>query len=607
MGNNSSAYRKFVSTGVTTALVTTAVAPGFAATFTDVADNYKESVNYLVNEKITLGKTSTKFGTHESIKRVDAAVMLAKALKLEIANVPDSGFTDVPERAKAYVDALKAAGIVNGKSANSFAPHQNITRGEVALLLANAYELKGNRQDVAFTDVASRYMDAVAGLVTNGITTGKTARSYGTDNLLKRGEFAVFLHKLRTMKPALLIGTPIVAAKSDGTATVTASVQGADGADAKVEIISGGTVVATKTVKVVDTKVTADFTGLNLSAGSHTARVTVNGKSAETAFTLDKVTITNINASTINGTTTVTAQVANAPANADAKVDIFASGNTSTPAASKTVKVVDGKITADFSGLASGTYTIEISVGDVKNGWAYTIEPSSPGGGAGGGGGGTADTVNNAAFMAATYVASADTLTITGLTDVEVDSSFDLTKLTYSDGEATPAAASLSSGYTNATAITGLSTPGTYFYNNSTLTIRLSSPDASTIEALPGFSVAGIANDQLTAASGWNVDAAGNLSPADSETVNVTPADAAALNTAGTYTGIYEVSSNATYGPGTTGDTATLNGSLFVNTEATLRNLVVNGTIFVNPGANGIVTLNNVRADNVVILSGTTN
>ncbi|MBD7907009.1 autotransporter outer membrane beta-barrel domain-containing protein [Sporosarcina gallistercoris] len=76
------------------------------------------------------------------------------------------------------------------------------------------------------------------------------------------------------------------------------------------------------------------------------------------------------------------------------------------------------------------------------------------------------------------------------------------------------------------------------------------------------------------------------------------------MNTAGTYSGIYEVTSNSTYGPATS---TTLNGNLYVNSDATLKNLVINGTVYVNPGANGTVTLNNVTATNIVVLSGATN
>ena len=58
-------------------------------------------------------------------KRVDAAVFVVKALGLDIENAPASGFTDVPESAEKEVNALKAAGITNGKTKTTFDSDQN--------------------------------------------------------------------------------------------------------------------------------------------------------------------------------------------------------------------------------------------------------------------------------------------------------------------------------------------------------------------------------------------------------------------------------------------------------------------------------------------------
>ncbi|KKB40961.1 S-layer homology domain-containing protein [Bacillus thermotolerans] len=221
-------YRKFVATAATATLVATAVSPAAAAPtnaaapFTDVSERYKEAVDYVVNNNLAVGITETQFGTQESIKRVDAAIMIARALDLDIANAPDSGFTDVPERGKKYVDALKEAGIVSGKTATTFGAADNITRGEMALILAKGYELTGEA-DHDFTDVSSRYAEAVEALVANGITQGKTATQYGTQDPIKRGEFAIFLYKVETLEAP----TPEVTAV-EATGPRTLEITGAD-------------------------------------------------------------------------------------------------------------------------------------------------------------------------------------------------------------------------------------------------------------------------------------------------------------------------------------------------------------------------------------------
>ncbi|WP_338751886.1 5'-nucleotidase C-terminal domain-containing protein [Bacillus sp. FJAT-52991] len=287
MGYLSKSHRKFVASAATATLVATAITPALAASFTDVSKNYKEAVDYLVSNKITDGMTDTKFGTSLSIKRVDAAVMLAKALKLDIENVEDAGFTDVPARAKGYVNALKKAGIVDGKTETKFAPDQNITRGEAALMLAEAYDLKGDDKKLPFTDVPSRYQDAVSALVKHGITSGKTATSFGTTDDIKRGEYAIFLYKLSKIEKdkEVIVNKPEVTTPSAGTAKVTVSFENApENAEATIEVLHNGQTTATKKVKVVDGKATAEFTGL--SAGTYTMKVTLNGVSQEVPFTI---------------------------------------------------------------------------------------------------------------------------------------------------------------------------------------------------------------------------------------------------------------------------------------------------------------------------------
>lgn len=198
----SNSHRKFAAAAITATLVATAVVPAYAAPYSDVSNRYEEAIGYLIKNNIAQGLTSTSFGTDQSIKRADVAVMVAKALKLDVTAPTDSGFTDVPKRAKNYVDALKAAGIINGKTATSFASNQEITRGEAAMMLAKAFNLKGEKTQMTFTDVSSRYADSVSALVAHEITTGKTKTSFGTTQAITRGEFAIFLHKLSKLEDA---------------------------------------------------------------------------------------------------------------------------------------------------------------------------------------------------------------------------------------------------------------------------------------------------------------------------------------------------------------------------------------------------------------------
>ncbi|RDI40155.1 S-layer homology domain-containing protein [Falsibacillus pallidus] len=195
-------YRKFVATAATAAVVASAIAPAAsAASFTDVADRYKEAVDYLVSKDITNGLTDTKFGTGDNIKRVDAAIMVAKALGLSGDNAPAAGFTDVPDRGVKAVNALKEAGIINGKSATKFGADEFMTRAEMAKVIANAYKLTGSK-DLPFTDVSKTFEQYVKALYEAGITGGKTDTKFGSDAQVTRGEFALFVYRAEHMTPA---------------------------------------------------------------------------------------------------------------------------------------------------------------------------------------------------------------------------------------------------------------------------------------------------------------------------------------------------------------------------------------------------------------------
>ncbi|MFB1082168.1 SwmB domain-containing protein [Jeotgalibacillus sp. JSM ZJ347] len=192
-------YKKFVATAATATLVASAVAPAASANvqtaaFTDVAPQYAEAIDWLVSEGYTSGKTETSFGVAESITRGDAAIILAQAAELLDEEAPSAGFTDVPARGALYINSLFAAEVVNGKSATQYGFADNITRGEMAILVANAFGLTGDATDLPFTDVNDRYAAAVAALFDNGVTSGVSATQFGTDRDITRGDFARFIY-----------------------------------------------------------------------------------------------------------------------------------------------------------------------------------------------------------------------------------------------------------------------------------------------------------------------------------------------------------------------------------------------------------------------------
>lgn len=168
--------------------------------FTDVSSNYLPAVKNLLKQEVTTGLTKTTFGTTEKIKRVDAAIWLAKIRKLDTSDQTAPSFLDAPKRAWGSINALKKAGIASGKSTIYFGANDNVTRGEMALMIQKAYNLYGNEVEMPFIDVSSRYHSAVQNLVKHKITSGKTPTMFGTNMPITRGEMAIFLYRADAIK-----------------------------------------------------------------------------------------------------------------------------------------------------------------------------------------------------------------------------------------------------------------------------------------------------------------------------------------------------------------------------------------------------------------------
>lgn len=257
-------YKKIVATTATSAFVASAIIPAAMAAaptnFTDVNSNYKEAVDYLLAHNITNGVTSTEFGTTQNIKRGDAAVFIARALGLNTETAKDQGFKDLNNRVKGAVNAIVAEGIASGKTKESFAPDQNITRQEMAKMLVNAYELS-NETTANFKDVNSNWIGYVSALKENNITLGKTETTFAPEANLTRGEFALFMFRAENLEvtaPEIVS----ISATNSTTATVSFNTKLASlkAADVKVKNTSTNSNLVVKSATLSEDKKSAEIT-----------------------------------------------------------------------------------------------------------------------------------------------------------------------------------------------------------------------------------------------------------------------------------------------------------------------------------------------------------
>ena len=241
---NSKTIKKLLATTVTASFLATAVVPAASAAsvtdYNDVSNHYKEAVDYLVSNKISNGLTKDQFGTNQSIKRADAAIWVVKALGLEDKVAPQSGFTDVPDRAKNAVNMLKFLGVIDGKSETHFGAQDHMTRSEMAKIMALTYELPSTGDAHPFKDVSKTFNEYVQAIYNAGLTDGKTETSYGATDSIKRGEFAIFLQRAEdelVAAPEVIITNVTGELNGDDTVTITGEVVGAE--KVKIELPNG--------------------------------------------------------------------------------------------------------------------------------------------------------------------------------------------------------------------------------------------------------------------------------------------------------------------------------------------------------------------------------
>lgn len=166
------------------------------AAFSDTSERYEAAVNYVVSKGYAAGLNDTQFGVSAEIKRIDAAVMIARVKGYSPTDsYPNAGFTDVPEVRQWAVNALAANGIMNGINGTTFGSNQTMTREQMAMVLATTYNLTATNMNIPFTDLNSNTKPSIAALVENNITSGTTATLFGSKDNIKRGDFAIFIYK----------------------------------------------------------------------------------------------------------------------------------------------------------------------------------------------------------------------------------------------------------------------------------------------------------------------------------------------------------------------------------------------------------------------------
>ena len=133
---------------------------------------------------------------------------LKRALSLGLTAAMISGLMVMGSSAASYadvtsednveaIDVLEAVGIMIGDENGNFNPDQNVTRNEMAVVMANLmeYNVASYKDTSPFTDVPAWAEPYVAACYTNGITSGYSDTVYGGSDTVTTAQAALMLMK----------------------------------------------------------------------------------------------------------------------------------------------------------------------------------------------------------------------------------------------------------------------------------------------------------------------------------------------------------------------------------------------------------------------------
>jgi len=167
----------------------------------------KEYIGRLAARGVVNGMGDNYYQPDTSLTRAQFLAMLAKTIYgLDVSQTAPAGFTDVPaaEWYYSYINWGYASGIVNGIDETTFAPNDNITREQMAIMLSNFTRytelvLPETGTGASFTDsgkISPWATEAVGKIVSSGVMGGYPEGNYIPQGKATRAEAATVVYKL---------------------------------------------------------------------------------------------------------------------------------------------------------------------------------------------------------------------------------------------------------------------------------------------------------------------------------------------------------------------------------------------------------------------------
>ncbi|MBA2942052.1 S-layer homology domain-containing protein [Paenibacillus sp. CGMCC 1.16610] len=174
---------------------------GMVITFSDMANHWaQKAVERAASLGIVNGYDDGTFQPDGKVTRAEFTAMLVRAISLtskDAQNMQFSDIDDIPQWAKAYIFEAASAGVVTGYEDHSFGADRLISRAEMAVMVARAIGLEINSDEaVSFADedqIPAWALQEIKASRKAGLIQGRDNNFFVPDDQATRAEAAVLI------------------------------------------------------------------------------------------------------------------------------------------------------------------------------------------------------------------------------------------------------------------------------------------------------------------------------------------------------------------------------------------------------------------------------
>lgn len=155
-----------------------------------------DAIYAMHDAKVISGYTDNTYRPEGQLTRAEAATLIALAYGLELDNTAAATFSDVSANywAYDYIEACAKAGIVSGYPDGSFGPTDTITRAQLVTMVCLASKLTDSTGATAFTDISGHWAESYILIASaNGVVAGMPDGTFRPDDNVTRGQAAVII------------------------------------------------------------------------------------------------------------------------------------------------------------------------------------------------------------------------------------------------------------------------------------------------------------------------------------------------------------------------------------------------------------------------------